>query len=123
MPAQQPAAPTFEFTGTELRVHLPNVPLPPELPRDSGNMNLDVNCQLAHVYLVRIRRAISKQWSPAFVTPFANITFDALQPDTEYEVEVRAKNASGPGAPALHKFKTGPKGTPPSNVVPFSPRR
>ena len=62
------------------------------------------------IYVVRIREADGGRWSFGFETPLTTCGFVNLNPDTEYEVEVRAKNSSGESEPALFKVRTNPEG-------------
>lgn len=72
-------------------------------------------------YLVRIREAGSEPWSFGFETPLTHFSFVDLKPDTEYEMQIRSKNASGLGEPTLVRMRTNPTGNT-DNVIPF-PRR
>ena len=62
------------------------------------------------LFMVRIREAGAAEWSPGFQTPFATCQFTGLKSDTEYECEVRPKNAVGEGEPTQLRFRTGPEG-------------
>ena len=59
-------------------------------------------------YVIRIREAGTEQWSFGFETPFPGCTFVDLKPDTEYELQVRAKNVSGEGEPVYIRIRTKP---------------
>ena len=73
-------------------------------------------------YVVRIREAgEDKDWSFGFETPITSFTFVDLKPDTEYELQVRTKNAAGEGVPAFFSIRTDPAGDS-GNVVPFPTR-
>lgn len=61
-------------------------------------------------YVIRIREGGTQDWSFGFETPLTGCGFVGLKPNTEYEAEVRAKNAAGEGAPAHLKFRTDPSG-------------
>ena len=72
-------------------------------------------------YVVRIRDAGAAVWSLRFKSPLTHFSFSDRKPDTEYEVQVRARNASGEGEPRLIRVQTGPTGHA-GNVIPFSKR-
>ena len=80
-----------------------------ELPTDDGN-SIKADWGPVLTYIVRIRRVGSEHWSPGFETPFTNCSFSDLQPDTEYEVEIRAKNAAGKGDPSYSRVRTRRRG-------------
>ena len=61
-------------------------------------------------YVVRIREANGGSWSCGFETPLTACGFVDLRPDTEYEIEIRAKNSQGEGKPAKVTVRTNPKG-------------
>ena len=61
-------------------------------------------------YVVRIREANAGDWSFGFETPLTACGFVDLKPDTEYEVEVRTKNAFGESHPVIAKVRTNPVG-------------
>lgn len=91
------------------------------LPLDDGRA-IDASWCPPHTYVVRIREAgTDNPWSFGVRTPLASVTFVDLEPDTEYELQVRTRTAAGEGPPALFRFRTDPKGHG-HNVVPF-PRR
>lgn len=46
-------------------------------------------------YVVRIRELGTEQWSFGFETPVPGCTFVDLKPDTEYELQIRTKKATG----------------------------
>ncbi|MXY46852.1 MAG: fibronectin type III domain-containing protein [Chloroflexi bacterium] len=62
------------------------------------------------VYVVRIREAGSGKWSHGFETPFTSCNFVDLKPDTEYELEVRAKNDYGESEATRARGRTDPSG-------------
>ncbi len=62
-------------------------------------------------YVVRIREANTEDWGIGFETPLTGCGFVDLKPNTEYEVEVRAKNVHGEGNPALVKVRTSNDGS------------
>jgi hypothetical protein len=62
-------------------------------------------------YVVRIREANTRNWSFGFETPLTGCGFIGLKPDTEYEVEIRSKNAHGESGPVLAKVRTTPGGS------------
>lgn len=61
-------------------------------------------------YVVRIREAGGGSWSCGFETPLTSCGFVGLRPDTEYEIEIRAKNSQGEGKPEKVTVKTNPRG-------------
>ena len=82
---------------------------------------LEAKWEPGHTYIVRIREVASGPWSFGFQTPIPTCTFVDLKPDTEYEVQVRAKTAAGEGEPACLRMRTDPAGAA-TNVVPFPKR-
>ena len=62
-------------------------------------------------------QAGAQDWSFGFETPIARFTFIDLKPDTEYEVQVRFRNATGEGPPAFFNILTDPTGDS-GNVIP-----
>ena len=62
-------------------------------------------------YVVRIRKVGTTEWSVGFETPLTGCGFVDLQPDTEYEMEVRSKNAHGRSGPVSIKVRTNPEGS------------
>ena len=87
------------------------------LPMDDGKV-IEATWKPAVTYVVRIREAGAEQWSFGFATPVTSFTFVDLKPDTEYELQIRTRNASGEGPPAFIKIRTSPTGDS-GNVVPF----
>lgn len=61
-------------------------------------------------YVVRIRETGTGDWSVGFVTPLTGCEFDGLKPNTEYELEVRAKNDAGVSEPVFLASRTLPDG-------------
>ena len=91
------------------------------LPVEHGKL-LEAKWEPGFTYVVRIREAgTGGPWSFGFATPIAGCTFVDLKPDTEYEVQVRAKNAAGEGEPAYLRMRTDPVGAA-NNIVPFPKR-
>ena len=72
-------------------------------------------------HVVRIRERGTEEWSFGFETPVTGCTFTGLKPDTEYELEVRSKNAHGESAPSCLTIRTDPEGGI-ANVIPFPKR-
>lgn len=62
-------------------------------------------------YLVRIREVGTAAWSVGFETPLTGCGFVDLKPNTEYEMEVRSKNAQGRSGPVSIKVRTDPEGS------------
>ncbi|MXX89641.1 MAG: fibronectin type III domain-containing protein [Boseongicola sp. SB0677_bin_26] len=91
------------------------------LPVDEGRQVVEATWRPGVTHVVRIREAGREDWSFGFETPLTSFTFVDLRPDTEYEVQVRTRTASGEGEPAFLTLRTGPEGEA-DNVVPF-PRR
>ena len=87
------------------------------LPLEDGRV-VNATWKPGITYVVRIREAGAEDWSFGFETPITSFTFIDLKPDTEYELQVRTKNAAGEGAPAFFNIRTGPTGDA-GNVVPF----
>ena len=75
-----------------------------------GGRNVEAEWAPPITYVVRIREASSGEWSYGFETPLTGCRFVGLKPDTEYEVEVRSKNAHGESGPARIKSRTNPNG-------------
>ncbi len=67
-------------------------------------MEVDVTPQVT--YLVRVRELGSEAWLVGVETPLTSCTFIGLKPDTEYEMEVRAKNTAGQSAPTVARCRT-----------------
>ena len=88
------------------------------LPLEDGRV-VNASWKPGVTYVVRIREAgEDKDWSFGFETPITSFTFVDLKPDTEYELQVRTKNAAGEGAPAFFSIRTDPAGDA-GNVIPF----
>ena len=103
--------PLVAWDGRTMRVRLPD---------NQGNV-IEANWQVNRTQVVRIRKVGAEQWSAGFETPLSHCQFHGLEPDAEYEVEIRSKSAKGLGAPAHAKFVTKPDGGA-GNIIPF-PRR
>ena len=109
MTGQQTKTPRIEWKDNQWTV---------TLPLDDGRV-VDASWKPAMTYVVRIREASSdNEWSFGFETPLATFTFIDLKPDTEYEVQVRGRNAAGEGPPAFFTIRTDPAGGA-GNVIPF----
>ena len=87
------------------------------LPLEDGRV-VNATWKPGLTYVVRIREAGAEDWSFGFETPIATFTFIDLKPDTEYEVQVRSRNATGEGPPAFFNIRTDPAGDA-GNVIPF----
>ena len=61
-------------------------------------------------YVVRGRRIDEDQWSRGVEIPFPGCSFVDLEPDTEYEFSVTAKNSAGESEPALTRTRTNKSG-------------
>ena len=90
------------------------------LPVQDGNV-LEAQWKPGLTYVVRIREAGSGDWSFGFETPLTHFSFTNLKPDTEYEMQVRTKNAAGEGKPQSFRLRTNPTGKT-DNVIPFPKR-
>ena len=71
---------------------------------------LEAEWQPPVTYVVRIREVNAGSWSFGFETPLTACNFVDVEPDTEYEVEVRSKNSSGESEPVQLKVRTNPQG-------------
>ena len=78
-------------------------------PVENG-MFLDPRWEPGLTYVIRIREAGTQDWSFGFEIPIASCTFVDLKPDTEYELQFRAKNAAGEGAPSYLTMRTNSAG-------------
>jgi len=67
-------------------------------------------------YIVRVRESGTEEWLVGVETPLTSCTFLDLKPDTEYEMEVRAKNEEDVSDPAVVTCRTDPGGS----IVPLS---
>ena len=76
-----------------------------------GRDDLEAEWAPPVTYVVRIREANNGGWSFGFETPLTGCGFVDLKPDTEYEIEVRSKNATGEGDPAVIRVRTSPDGS------------
>ena len=61
-------------------------------------------------YVVRIREVNSGKWSFGFETPLTACGFVDLEPDTDYEVEVRSKDSRGESNPTSVRVRTNAEG-------------
>lgn len=61
-------------------------------------------------YIVRIREVGSESWSFGFETPLTGCSFVDLEPDTDYELEIRSKNAHRESSPVTALVRTSPQG-------------
>ena len=111
MTPQKKPAPRIQWDGTTWFVHL---------PVEDGN-SLEAKWKPGLTYVVRIREAGTEPWSFGFETPLTHFSFADMKPDTEYEVQVCAKNAAGEGEPQLIRVRTNPTGNT-DNVIPFPKR-
>ena len=90
------------------------------LPVENGKV-LEAKWEPGLTYVIRIREAGTQDWSFGFETPIASCAFVDLKPDTQYELQVRAKNAAGEGAPSYLTMRTN-SAAGSSNIVPFPKR-
>ena len=91
-----------------------------KLPVANGKV-LEANWNPGITYVVRIREVGTEQWSCGFETPIPGCTFAYLEPDTEYEVQVRTKGPAGQGEPVCLRIRTNPVGAS-TNIIPFPKR-
>ena len=112
MTERKQSSPRVQWDGSEWMVRLPV----------HGRQVLEAKWKPGVIYVVRIREARSDQaWSFGFETPLTHFSFVDLKPDTEYELQVRSKSATGEGEPRLIRIHTNTAGNT-DNVIPF-PRR
>ena len=104
--------PSVAWDGRGMQVRLP----------DNEGSVIEASWQVSVTNVVRIRKAGTEVWSVGFETPLTHCQFSGLAPDTEYEVEIRAKTAAGEGEPAHAKFRTRPDGAA-GNVIPFPKKK
>ena len=62
------------------------------------------------LYLARIRCAGEGDWSMSVETPLRTLRFIDLIPDTEYEIELRAKTGTDISSPVYEVFRTDSQG-------------
>lgn len=91
------------WNGTSYHICLPW----PDVPRQQW---LEVQVTPQVTYVVRLRESGTDNWLVGVETPLTSCTFVELKPNTEYEMEVRAKNADGATAPAVVICRTGSDG-------------
>ena len=108
MSRQESANPRIEWKDNQWSV---------TLPLDDGRV-INATWKPSMTHVVRIREAAADEWSFRFETPITSFTFIDLKADTEYEVQVRSKNAAGERPPAFFKIRTDPAGGA-GNVIPF----
>lgn len=111
MTEERKSSPRIQWDGTTWIVRL---------PIQDGNV-LEAKWEPGVTYFVRIREVGTEPWSFGFETPLTHFSFVDLKPDTEYELQIRSKNAAGIGKPRLIRMRTNPTGNT-DNVIPF-PRR
>ena len=102
MKVKGPKAPV-RWNGTSYDICLPW----PDVPHQQW---LEVVVTPQVTYVVRLRESGTDKWLVGVETPLTSCTFLQLKPNTEYEMEVRAKNADGETAPAVVTCRTGPDG-------------
>ena len=113
--------PSINWDGKTFKVNIPLPDLPKDLNRQKG-LVLDMEVEPSLVYVVRIREAGTDRWSPGFVTPFTQQQIQDLKPNTEYELQVTAKNKHGESPPNSIRVKTNRHGSL-GNVIPFPSNR
>ena len=112
--------PVNRQTQTTPRIHWDGTTWVVRLAVKDGNV-LEAKWTPGRTYVVRIRETGTQTWSFGFESPLSHFSLVDLKPDTEYELEVRVRNAAGLGKPQLARVRTGPAGNT-DNVIPF-PRR
>ena len=75
-----------------------------------GEDTLEAEWKPPQTYVVRIKEANGGSWSLGFETPLTGCGFVGLSPDTEYDVEIRPKDAGGEGDPIRMKINAGREG-------------
>ena len=95
--------PPVAWNGKSYEICLPW----PDVPRRPW---LEVEVSLKVTYVVRVRELGREQWLVGVETPLTSCTLVELKPNTEYEMEVRAKSAAGESDPAVVTCRTGPDG-------------
>ena len=71
---------------------------------------LEVEVTPQVTYVVRVRESGTDEWLVGVETPLTSCTLVELKPNTEYEMEVRAKTAAGESEPAVVTCRTGHDG-------------
>ena len=96
--------PPVQWNGESFDICLP-------WPADEQRQEwLEVGVRPQVTYVVRVREPGTEEWLVGVETPLTSCTFRDLKPDTEYEMEVRAKNKEGESIPAVITCRTGPDG-------------
>ena len=94
---------------TSPRIHWDGKAWDVAFPVNDGKV-LEAQWEPSLTYVIRIREAGSAEWSFGLETPIPPCTFVGLKPDTEYELQVRARNSAGEGERALVRMRTDPAG-------------
>ncbi len=69
--------------------------------------------------MMRIREhGTNRPWGFGVETPIPGCTFVDLKPDTQYELQIRAKNAAGDGPPSYLAMRVDRAGGS-RNIIPF----
>ena len=84
------------------------LPYPADEPKQEW---MEVLVKPRLTYVVRIREVGEEEWLIGIKTPLTSCHLIELKPETDYEMEVRAKNAAGEGEPAIVRCRTGPDGS------------
>ena len=71
---------------------------------------LEIDWKPETTYVARFREIDKDEWSIGVETPRTGITITDLKPDTEYDIELRSKNAAGESEPVRVTYRTGPDG-------------
>ena len=59
-------------------------------------------------YVIRYREVGAERWSLGIESPITTLSFVDFEPDTEYEMQVRARYADGESAPSIIRIRTLP---------------
>lgn len=95
--------PPVTWNGESYEICLPW----PDVPKREW---LEVEVTPKVTYVLRLREVGEHEWLVGVETPLTTCTLVELKPNTEYEMEVRAKSAAGESKPAIVTCRTGPEG-------------
>lgn len=95
--------PPVAWNGESYEICLPW----PNVPRRQW---LEVEVKPKVTYVVRVRELGARQWLAGVETPLTTCTLVELKPNTDYEMEVRAKSVAGESDPAIVTCRTGSDG-------------
>ena len=106
---KQTASPSLKWDGKTIAVALP---MPPH-----GNV-LEAKWEPTTT-VVRIKKAGAEKWMCGIETPLTHVSFLELEPDSDYEVEVRHKNRHNEGPPTTMTVSTKKDGSM-GNIIPLA---